>query len=138
MAHGFATQSKADGDVVSASVDVSRQAAGSASDPEYAGQWAMPKIGWEDVHDVATYSGSTTLAVLDTGVDASAPDLAGRVGAGWSFDASDPTTDVNGHGTHTATFAADNSRGPGTSEGTSDEIAGRVVETAEVATTAPA
>ena len=99
---GFA----ADDSVVSASLDLSRQAAGSASDPDYSGQWALPLIGWEDVHDVATFSDDVTLAVLDTGVDASAPDLTGRVGAGWSFDSSDPATDANGHGTHTATIAA--------------------------------
>ncbi len=50
--------------------------------------------------------GTSTLAVLDTGVDANAPDLAGRVIGGWSFDGSDPATDPNGHGTHEATIAA--------------------------------
>lgn len=96
----------ADPAVLSASADHARHVAGSASDPDYAAQWALPRIGWEDLHGVASFTGDVTLAVLDTGVDATAPDLAGRVGAGWSFDGSDPRTDANGHGTHTATIAA--------------------------------
>ena len=44
--------------------------------------------------------------MLDTGVDANAPDLAGRVVGGWSFDGSNPASDPNGHGTHEATIAA--------------------------------
>ena len=58
------------------------------------------------MHGVVDPAGTATLAVLDTGVDATAPDLAGRVGSGWSFDATDPRTDPNGHGTHEATIAA--------------------------------
>src|SRR5262249_1603658 len=53
-------------------------------------------------------SGSATLAILDTGVDASTPDLAGRVVGGWSAFGSDPGADVNGHGTNVATIAAAN------------------------------
>jgi subtilisin family serine protease len=92
--------------VVSASVDVTRQIDGTATDPDYSSQWALPKIGWEEVHGEVTFAGTATLAVLDTGVDASAPDLAGRLVPGWSFDGSDPGVDPNGHGTHTATIAA--------------------------------
>ena len=51
-----------------------------ASDPGYANQWALTKIGWDQVHGEHDPSGSATLAILDTGVDASTPDLAGRVG----------------------------------------------------------
>lgn len=96
----------ADGAVVSVEVDLQREVAGAATDPGYASQWALPAIGWEDVHDVATFAADVTVAVLDTGVDGTAPDLAGRVAPGWSFDGSDPATDANGHGTHTATIAA--------------------------------
>ena len=96
----------ADGAVVSAEVDLQRQVAGAASDPEYGTQWALPTMGWEDVHDVATFAADVSIAVLDTGVDATTPDLAGRLAPGWSFDGSDPGTDPNGHGTHTATIAA--------------------------------
>src|SRR5213079_3281354 len=45
-------------------------------------------------------------AVLDTGVDAGHPDLAGRVAAGQSFVNGDPNSDPNGHGTALAGIAA--------------------------------
>ncbi len=97
---------RADARVASASLDKVRTAESGADDPSYGDQWALPRIGWEDVHGVVAPAGQSTLAVLDTGVDASAPDLAGRVVGGWSYDGSDPALDPNGHGTHMATIAA--------------------------------
>ena len=77
-----------------------------ATDPGYASQWALPQIGWDQVHGVNDPSGSATLAILDTGVDSATPDLAGRVVGGWSTFGTDPAADANGHGTHVATIAA--------------------------------
>ena len=62
--------------------------------------------GWDTAYDTIPVTGSATLAVLDTGIDASHPDLAARIGAGQSFTSADPTVDVNGHGTALPGIAA--------------------------------
>jgi len=46
------------------------------------------------------------VAVLDTGVDATHPDLAGQVAAAENFTGTPDATDHNGHGTHVASLLA--------------------------------
>jgi subtilisin family serine protease len=83
--------------------DRTREAGGAPSDPKYDAQWALPKIGWDQVYGSVEVSGSATIAVLDTGVESSDVNVTG----GWSaFDGSDPFSDPNGHGTALASIAA--------------------------------
>ena len=77
------------------------------SDPGYRAQWSLPRIGWDTVYRTVHPSGSAVVAVLDTGVDANQPDLAGQLVAGTGvLPGSDPTRDPNGHGTEMAGIIA--------------------------------
>ncbi len=76
-------------------------------DPYYEGQWYLPRIGWDSVYGVSLPFYHSTVAILDTGVDASHPDLAGNIVPGTSIiDGSGGTTDPNGHGTSLAGIVA--------------------------------
>ena len=77
------------------------------SDLLYANQWALPRIGWDQVFGVVMPAGSAKVAVLDTGVDATHPELADKVLAGTSIlDGSNGMTDPSGHGTWLAGIIA--------------------------------
>lgn len=78
----------------------------SVNDPSYASSWALPKIAAPTAWDTANGSG-VTIAILDTGVDGSHPDLAANLVPGWNlFDNNADTSDVQGHGTSVAGSAA--------------------------------
>ena len=106
---------QANGTVSSVDLDRVREAEAAPSDPSYPDQWSLPQIGWDSVFGTVDPAGSAVVALLDTGVDASHPDLAGQLVAGRSMlDSSAGTTDPNGHGTAMAGIIAartDNAEG---------------------------
>ncbi len=85
-----------------------REASAVPSDPAFSSQWSLARIGWDEVYGSVSPSGSATVAVLDTGVDAGHPDLASNVLPGTSMldPGANGTTDPNGHGTEMAGIVA--------------------------------
>ena len=94
-------------EVVRVEADRIRDVEAAPTDSSYADQWSLPHIGWEELYGSAAIAGSSTVAILDTGVDASHPDLDGVVLPGWSaLPGANPLTDPNGHGTSMAGIVA--------------------------------
>ena len=106
---------QSDSRVVRVEENKERKAEGEPSDTYYGSQWALPKIGWDQVFGTITPAGSATVAVLDTGVDASHGELAGKlITCASILDGSDCTIDPHGHGTWLAGIIAaktDNTEG---------------------------
>lgn len=69
------------------------------NDTYYQSQWALPRGGVPAAWALSSGAG-VTVAVVDTGVDASHPDLRGQLLPGYDFLNDDPyPNDDNGHGT---------------------------------------
>ena len=96
-----ARQLAADPTVVAADVDRVVHVAGTP-DPLQSQQWGLTALSAETVWAAGDASGQV-VAVIDTGVDASHPDLAAVVRPGKDFvQTGDARYDPNGHGTHVA------------------------------------
>src|SRR5438876_270555 len=98
---------QADSRVSAVEADRSRAAEAAPDDTSYADQWGLAKIGWDQVYGMPL-ADSAVVAVLDTGVDASQPELAGKLVAGTSLLGTSANTDPNGHGTAMAGIVAAN------------------------------
>ncbi|MEM9466431.1 MAG: S8 family serine peptidase [Actinomycetota bacterium] len=74
-------------------------------DPQAVNQWAIAANAFASAWDTTTGNGDITIAVLDTGVDASA-NLGDRLLPGISFVDGDPSIDPTGHGSWVAALTA--------------------------------
>lgn len=80
------------------------------SDPNYADQWGLPKVGALGVWNITRGAG-VTVAVIDTGADLQHPDLAGRLDTVNDRDFVNDDMDADDdedHGTHVAGIIAAN------------------------------
>lgn len=77
------------------------------SDPYWGQQWNARRIRATEAWDATKGDPGITIAIVDTGVDSSQPDLRGRMTRGWDFQNNDGNPyDDDGHGTAVATTAS--------------------------------
>ena len=83
------------------------QAEALPNDPLFSDQSHLPQINAPQAWNLSVGDRGVILGIVDTGVDAGHPDLAGRIIDGWNvYDDNRDFTDVLGHGTAVAGVAA--------------------------------
>ncbi|MET9268869.1 S8 family serine peptidase [Kribbella sp. NPDC003557] len=99
---------KTDPSVELASLNYIRHKLATPADPFYANyQKYLPTVRLNQAWDLTKSAGSQTIAVLDTGVDAGHPDLAGHLLPGYNlFNTATLPNDGDGHGTAVAGIIA--------------------------------
>jgi subtilisin family serine protease len=98
--------------LITAAVAMLTPVAPAAADETRDSQWHLGFLRITEAHRVSTGRG-VAVAVIDTGVDASHPDLAGAITAGTDFVGGDGRRDSNGHGTAMAGLVAARGRAGG-------------------------
>jgi subtilisin family serine protease len=77
------------------------------NDPDFSSQWHLGAISAAAAWNITTGVASVPIAMIDSGVDPTHPDIASKLIPGWNFVASSSNTaDNTGHGTATAGTAA--------------------------------
>src|ERR1041385_110973 len=114
---GFANAMAARPDVEFAELDrIVRPADMTPNDPWFGSwEWYLPKIGAPAAWSTTTGDKNIIIAILDTGVDSTHPDLQSKIVPGWNiYNNNSDTSDVFGHGTvvaGTAGAASNNAQG---------------------------
>ncbi len=105
--HAAARAFKARGSVDYAELDEVLEPDSTPNDPSYPLQWHLAKMGGPTAWSTTSGAPSVIIAILDSGVDGSHPDLAPNLVTGWNFYSNNSdTSDVTGHGTAVAGCAA--------------------------------
>jgi thermitase len=106
--HAFANAFRARAEVEFAELDYIVQPADiTPNDPNYYKEWHLTKISGPEAWSTTTGSSQVTIAIIDTGVDGTHPDLASKMVPGWNiYNNNSDTSDVYGHGTGVAGVAA--------------------------------
>jgi serine protease len=129
QAAAVAQDKASNGDLVAVDVDkpVRSLSFSNPTDPSFGQQWSFNEVPYVKAWNTDNTQGAgTTVAVVDTGVQANHPDLSGQVLSGeyflhsnngnTAFSGVGGTTDPDGHGTHVSgTIAALSSNGIGVS-----------------------